>query len=188
MEALTSHKSDAPREMRKTADLLFDRIYKFYFNRKTNVALTTEEENVRLRWDFAWKMLANMYTPRQVCDALCQRFEVKKSIAYNDVNNAMKLFGDPRQANKDAKRIIAEEWIVRGIKKAWDDQDLDAYERLVGKYNKINKLEEDYDDKMESMFKNFQPAQIIIVAKREDMEAEIKKLQKEITLDVAHEE
>lgn len=188
MEALTSHKSDGLREARKTSDSVFDRIYKFYFNKKTTIALTREEEAVRERWDFAWKMLAGMYTKRQVVEGVIQKFDVRKSIAYDDVTNCMMLFGDPRNANKDAKRALAEEWIIKGIKKAWDDQDLDAYERLIGKFNKINQLEEENTDGLADLLKNLRPTQIVIVAKRDDLNKEIEALQKEVTLDINHDE
>lgn len=187
MEALISHKSNAPREMRKTTDTVFDRIWKSYFNKKTNVALNKEEEAIRERWDFAWKMLANMYTRRQVIEAITQKFNVKKSIAYDDISKTMMLFGDPRNSNKEAKRALTEEWIIKGIKKAWDDGDLDAYERLVGRFAKINQLEnDDQSESLEKLLKNLAPTQIIINSNVPDLEAEAKRLQDELTHDIEH--
>ena len=184
MESLISHKSNAPREMRKTTDTVFDRIYKYYFNKKTNVALTIEEDKIRERWDFAWKMLSNMYTKRQVENAVEQKFNVKKSVAYDDVRNCMMLFGDPRNQNKEAKRALSEEWIIKGIKKAWDDQDLDAYERLIGRYNKLNQIEEASNDNIASVLEKLKPHQIIIMANQKDLEQEAEKLRDEITHDI----
>jgi len=188
VNAIISHKSEAKREMRKTSDSIFDRICKYYFNQKTNVKLTAQEEAIRERWDFAWKLLANMYTRRQVTDALVQTYQVHKTVAYDDLNKCMMLFGDPRQSNKDAKRALSEEWITKGIKKAWDDQDLDAYERLIGRYNKLNKLESENDIDTEDLLANFKPHQVFIVASMEQLQAEVKKLQEDLVLDIPHEE
>jgi len=188
MEALTSHKSEEPREARKSTDKVFDAIYKFYFNKKTTYELTPEEEAIRVRWDFAWKALNQMLTRRQVVSALMQTYNVTHVQAYNDVNKCMMLFGDPRNANKDAKRAIAEDWIVKGIKKAWDDKDLDAYERLLARYSKLNRLEEDNDETLGEMLKKLKPQQIIIVANQKDLEAEANRLQEELTQDVEFKE
>jgi hypothetical protein len=188
-DALTRHKKGEPREMRKVSDTIFDRIYKYYFNKKTNVALNDEEEAIRDRWDFAWKLLANMYTRRQVVEALTQKYNhIHKSIAYDDVNKAMMLFGDPRNANKEAKKALAEEWITKGIKKAWDDQDLDAYERLIGRYNKLNSLEDGHSENIEELMKQLRPHQVVIVANMDELKTEISKLQEDLIQDIDHEE
>lgn len=170
------------REARKTTDSTFDRIYKFYFNKKSVVVLDKDEEHTRDRWDFAWKMLNGMYARRQVVEAMSAKYGIEKSVAYDDINKSMMLFGNPAVANKDAKRAIAEEWIVKGIKKAWDDQDLDAYERLVARYAKINKLEEE-DNGLDSMLKNLKPHQVILNFKKEDLQSEAEKLRAEIIED-----
>lgn len=171
--------------MKKTNDSTFDRIYKYYFNQKTNVALSATEEAIRERWDFAWKLLANMFTRRQVVEAMTQRFsDIHKAIAYDDMNKAMMLFGDPRNANKEAKKALSEEWITKGIKKAWDDQDLDAYERLIGRYNKLNKLEDEENEGLGSILKNLKANQIIIVSEHKDLEEEVNRMQEELTNDV----
>jgi hypothetical protein len=187
MEALTSHKSEELREARRKKDTHFDRIYKFYFSKKL-LALTPEEEKMRERWDFGWKMLAGMFTRAQAALALIQKFNVSRAQAYDDVTKSMMLFGDPRHANKEAKRVLAEEWIVKGIKKAWDDGDLDAYERMLARYNKINRLEEDTDESMAGLIKKLKPTTIVIVSDAELLKSQASKLQEEITKDVEFED
>jgi hypothetical protein len=175
-------------ELRKTASDTFDRIYNNFFNPKAKTKLTPKEKEVMERWDFSWKMLAAMYTQRQVVEALVQKFGVNKSIAYDDVGKAMMLFGDPRNSNKEAKRLMAEEWLIKGIKKAWDDGDLDAYERMVGRYSKLNKLEDENENGMEEMLKLFKAVQVNVVSNMSDLQAEAEKLREQITIDIPHAE
>lgn len=174
--------------LRKTASDTFDRIYNNFFNPKAKTKLTPKEKEVMERWDFSWKMLAAMYTQRQVVEALVQKFGVNKSIAYDDVGKAMMLFGDPRNSNKEAKRLMAEEWLIKGIKKAWDDGDLDAYERMVARYNKLNKLEDEQNNDIADLLKHFKAVQINLVANMQDLQAEAEKLREQITMDVPHED
>jgi len=189
MESLISQKKNSPREANKTGDNLFDRIYKYYYNRKTIVALTADEEAIRERWDFAWKMLSNMYATRQVVEALGQKFGKNKDTCYDDLKKAMMLFGDPRLANKEAKRILSEDWIIMGIRKAWETNDLDAYERLIARFNKINRLEDDSAlSELSDNLKNMVPHTIIITSDSNDLIKQARKIQADLVRDIEHED
>lgn len=162
----------------------FDRIWRFLFIPKSRIELTEHEQRVYERWDFAWRMLRKMYTRGQVANSLMKRYGGSKRTAYDDVRNAMMLFDNPKDQNKAAKRAIAEEWIVRGIKKAWDNGDLDAYERLVSRYSKLNGLDE---EDVKNPMKDLKPHTILIVSNMEQLQREAEALQREITIDVPHE-
>jgi hypothetical protein len=175
-------------EMRKAAKTTFDRIWNNYFNVKSTVVLSEKEKQIRERWEFAWKMLCAMYTRRQVVEAITKKFEVESAIAYNDVLNGMRLFSDPRTVTKAAKRALSEEWTLWALKKAKEDGDLDAVDRLIGKYNKLHGLEEQEGESLPDFIKNFKPTQIIIVGSIADLQAQAQQLQEQITHDISFED
>ncbi len=141
-QSLVAIKNALPREAKKKGDTTFDRIFKYYFEKKKSIKLTDKEEAIRNRWYFAWQLLCNAYTRNQVALALKKKFELKsEKTGFNDVDSAMRLFSDPKNGDKQAKKAISEELILKGIKKAWDTENLDAYERLITRFNKVNGLE-----------------------------------------------
>jgi len=171
------------RELRRSADDTFDRIYKFYFGKK-ELVLNSEEEVIRERWDLAWKLLSNMLTRREVVDGIMAAHQVQKTVAYDDVNKAMMLFGDPQHSTKEAKKLILEEWITMGIKKAWEHQDMKAYEKLLARYAKLNKLDGEAGADIADLMKNFKAHSITIFSSPEELQREAKKLQENIIQDV----
>ena len=183
-DALTNHKKNAPRQMRRSSDTTFDRIYKYYFIKKSNIELTAEENVIRERWDFAWQLLSNMHTRRQVVEAALTKFNIEKSVAYDDVNKAMMLFGDPQRSTKEAKMAMVDEWITLGLKKAWDNHDLQAYEKLLGRYMKLNKLEGDTTTDMADLVKKFKAHTIMIFSSPEELQREAQRLQEGVIHDV----
>lgn len=181
MEALISHKSKAPTSSRNTNDTVFDRIYKFYYDKKKNIKLTPEEDAIRERWGVAWSTLCGMHTRREAVKILIEKFSISQSMAYDDLKNAEALF--PVGSSKDAKRALSEEWILWAMKKARESNDLDLVDSLIGKFNKLHGLE-NHDANNAEVVKNFMPVQINIVATTKELEALANKLQEELTNDV----
>lgn len=169
----------------RTGQKDFDRIWRFLFLPNSRIELTEHESKVHERWDFAWRMLIAMYTRKQLVNAIIKKYGVSKRCAYDDVKFSMMLFGDGKEQNKAAKKLIAEEWIVRGIKKAWDEEDMDAYDKLISRYTKLNGLDEEH---AENPLKDLKPNTIVIVSNMEQLQQEAEALQREITVDVPHED
>lgn len=167
-------------EMRKAASSTFDRIYNHIFNKKATLELTAKELGVMERWEYAFKMLGNMNTPRQVVNLLIIKFGGRKSVAYDDVAKSMMLFGDPRNSNKEAKRAIAEEWIIKGIKKAWKNEDLDAYEKLISRYSKINGLDNETNTELADLLKKLRPTKITFTLTMEELKREADQLTEDV--------
>ncbi len=187
--ALVINKSELPREAnRKTTDSTFDRIYKFYHNDKTRIELTAEETTISERWEKAWFLLCRHRTQKYVVDTLSKLYGIGKSVGYDDVRNAMMLFTDPTKDLKEAKRAIAETSILRGAQRAWKNKNLDMHFKYMKEYAEINGLKENSQDgELAKIIKGLKPAQIIIVANKNDLEKEIQTLQEEIsTLDVPY--
>lgn len=185
--ALVSSKENLPREAQKTNDSTFDRIYKFYHNDKSRVELKEDEKVIAQRWEKAWFLLVHHRTKKQAADMLSHLFSISKSVAYDDVRNAMILFTDPSTDLKEAKRAIAETALLQGAAKAWKTGDLEMHHKYMKEYSDINGLKENSQDgALANIIKNLKPAQVIIVANQKELDDEINNLQQEITMDMPH--
>jgi len=168
-----------PREARKTNDSTFDRIYKFYFG-KVRVELTPGEERIKDRWDQCFKLLCSMHSERKVVQLLQKQFDITISVAYNDVRNTKLLFGDTKNVDREFKRKISEEWTLWGIKEAKKTKNLEALDKLVGKFNKINGLEVENDNQYADMVKKLTPTALIFTTSMDELKREAASLLEKI--------
>jgi hypothetical protein len=185
---VSSNYSNLPREAKKTADSTFDRIYKYYHSNKTRIELTDEEIRIRERWEKAWLLLCRNRTQKQVVELIEKLFNVKKSVAYDDVRNAMMLFSNPQNDLKDAKRAIAETMALHGANTCMKKGDMDGYYKFLKAYQEINRLDAKEDDIVPDMMKKLKPAAIIIVSSPAELEAQANAMQQDLIEDIEHTE
>lgn len=170
-----------PREAKKTSDSTFDRIWKYYHNSKTRIVLEEWEDDIRVRWEAAWFMLCGSKNQKEVADFMEIKFQISKAVAYDDVRHAMRLFGDPRQDARSAKRAIAETIVLRMMDKTETSGMWDLHERYMQKYMDLNGLKDKGSDaKLEDLVRKLKPQQIIIVSTPEELEAKANALQDEL--------
>lgn len=179
-----SNYAELPREAKKTNDKTFDRIYKYFHNDKTQIELSPEEVKILERWEKAWLLLCRHRTRKQTADIIGKLFSVGRSVAYNDINNAMMLFSNPDNQLKEAKRAIHEEMALRGADKCWKKGDMDGYWKFVKEYREVNNLGVENADGVADLLKKFKPAQIIIVSTQEELEKQAQQIQEELTRDI----
>lgn len=175
-----SNYDNLPREAKKTADSKFDRIWKYYHNNKTRVELTDEEQRIRERWEKAWMLLCRNRTQKDAADLIMRLFNVSRSVAFDDVNNAMMLFSNPNADLKEGKRAIAENALMRGADKAWKEGNMDMYLKFYSKYIEINGLTVQEDDKMKDILKHLKPTTLVFVTSPEQLKAQADELIKDI--------
>jgi hypothetical protein len=135
------------RSANRVSDTTFTRIWKFYYER-TEIELKEKEEEIRQRLEHMWMLLGNILSDRQAVTAhvkWCEKTgrKCKERMAYEDLHYAKMLFGDPKKQSKSALRAVVSEWLIKGIKYAWDQKDLDNYQRLIRRFNNLNGLEGD---------------------------------------------
>lgn len=162
--------------LRRKADTTFDRVWKFYFQKKNGIKLKPSEEAQRERWETAWKMLCGYYTRSQIVTFLARQHKITERLAYQDIDHSMRLFGDPKKGEKLAKMAIVNEWIIKGIKKAWDAEDMAAYERLIGKYSKVNGLDVDNENVVADMLAQQKPTMIVFTTDTETLKKQAANL------------
>ncbi len=159
-----------PREAKKTHDSTFDRIYKFHFS-KFRVELTDKEKEICERWDYCFKLICNMHSERNVVRVLMSKFDIGKSKAYDDLFNTRVLFGD-KNVNKEFKRLVSEEWIMWGMKLAKKEKNLEALDKLIARYNKINGLEIESDNEFADMVKKLTPTALVFTLDAKQLQQE----------------
>jgi hypothetical protein len=183
-----SNYDELPKQANKTKDSTFDRIYKYYHSEKSRVELTKIETDIRERLEKAWLLLCRHRTRKQVAEIIEKLFKVSRSVAYDDIRNAMMLFSNPQEDLKDAKRAIHEEMALRGADRCWKNNDMDGYWKFVKEYREVNNLTGEGSDAIGDLLKNLKPLQIIIVASQKELENEARALQEELTHDVEYED
>ena len=123
-----------------------ERLWRYYYQ-KEDVLLTEKEEEIRKRVNNIWALQGDFLT-----DTKCVRAHVKwcadqgititERHGWNDLQHSRMLFGNPQVQNKQAKKAVVSEWLLRALEYAWKEKDLQSFERLVNRYNKVNGLEE----------------------------------------------
>lgn len=185
---LTVHKEAAPRELKKSNDTDFDRIYKYYHNSKTRIVLSEEEETIRERWEKAWFLLCKGRTTKHVSDLIQKLYKVGRATSYDDVRKAQMLFSDPRNDIKEAKRRIVEQQLQDGAALAWRTGNLEMHQKYLKEISEINGLKEPaVDGNLAEIIKKLKPTQINIMASMQDLQSLAESMREEITHNIPFE-
>lgn len=164
-------------------------LFRNYHDKKRQQNLTEDEHRIRERWEKAWFLLCSHNTQKDAAAKIEKLFSIGRSVAYDDMRNAMLLFGDPRNDLKDAKRAIAETMVLKGAKKAWKEGDLEAHQKYMKQYIELNRLDSDDDTRLADLLKKMRPVQVVFVSERAQLEKQASDLMKDVpTVDVDYEE
>jgi len=178
--ALVATKQKLPtRAANKTKDSTFDRVYAFYHS-KSRVELKPDEHATRERWEKAWHILTSHRTIKKTVEIIERICHVSKSTAYDDVRNAMLLFGNPVEGMKQAKRAILETALIEGAQKAWKRGDLEAHLKYMKEYKEVNGLHLQEGDGMKELLKDLKPHTIVFVASEEQLKQQADQLLKNV--------
>ncbi len=163
----------------RVTDNTFDRIYKFYFG-KNGCKLTTKQEEIRDRWEKAYAMLCDFKTARQTARLLSKVCDIDQRTAYHDINNAMRLFGDPKIGLKAAKRAIVNEWIIKALEKTQAEGDWKAHEKLILRYTRINGLDADQDNPIADLLTKLKPTKIVFTTDPNVLQQDADRLMEDV--------
>lgn len=178
-----------PRSARRTGDSTVDRIWKYYYDTKTNITLNDKEEQIRERLEHVWKLMGNILTRPQIVKKQEIKFGISQKQAYLDIEKAKLLFGDPEDTSKKAKIAIVSHWLEKAMRKALKNDDLKAFEKLVFRYSRINGLDEKENTLLEDLIKNEKPAAIIFSSDADILKKQAEDMVKDVpTVDISHQE
>lgn len=125
-------------------DDTFEKIKAFYID--SEVKLTKKEEELRRRWQLAFTILCRHRSRQQTVKILMRLGKISERSAYQDINNANKLFGDVFKTNKETERHILHEMAMENYNEAKKKHDLDNMNKAVAIMVKIKGLETEDPD------------------------------------------
>lgn len=130
---------------------------KNYYKDPESVQLSDHEELILKRWETAFIFLRDLKTVSETVEMLKRKFpDVSTRTLYRDIDGAFIMFGNAVEANKQAKRFIANEYIIDYLNRCKASGDRDNEKAAIKLYMDNNNLkkedEEDYDP--EKMFVN----------------------------------
>ena len=106
--------------------------------------LNAEDEEMRIRLDAAHSLkLADFETDKNAVSILMKKFGVSPATAYRDLLSAKNLFGDVRQAKKEAIRYMITEWATIIMKMAYQAKDLKNMNKAMENVIRANNLDKD---------------------------------------------
>lgn len=168
-----------PRAMRRTNETTFDRIYNFHFG-KTRVELTEKETEIKDRWDYAFRLFVGTKTDREVVIALTRKFEIEERQAYDDLKNMKLLYSQPRNADKELRRLKSEAQILWGMRKARLKKDMESHFRYLKLYNEIHGLNIEEGNELADKMKELKPHAIMFVLDTAALKAAADELMKDV--------
>lgn len=184
-----STKSNLPREAKRVEDTTYERIWKYYFHKDTEIVLSDCEEEIRQRWQEAWRLRCDILTKAETVQKLVETYGGSVRRAYYDIAHAESLFGDPQIGNKAAQKAILTEILTKALKSAYDLKQFDIVEKISGRISKINGLEEKDNNFLSEMVKKMKPHTIVFSADPETLKKQAEALMEDVeTIDTEYEE
>lgn len=173
----------------KRKETTFERIHRYYYDSKVRVVLSKKEEKIRDRWERIWLLLTNLRTKQEIVRYLQKYYDVSDYTAYQDIKSAKQLFGDPEEQIKSADRAIINHTLLKAIRKAFAKEQWEQYERMVLRFEKINRLGENDTDAAFEILKNQRPSVIVFTTDEKTLRQEAEKLMSDVeTVDIDHKE
>jgi hypothetical protein len=146
------------------------RDYYLNANARRPVVLTETQEAYRQRLVAVWTLLCRFHSDEQVKVIHMKNYKISIDTAYRDIRNAISLFGDVRNTEKEGRRHILYEWCVRTWQMAADKGDHKSMNRALENMIKLMGLDKDAGDAPN--FEELQPS-MVVTALPEGMEQSI---------------
>ena len=109
--------------------------------------LSEADKETLARWETAHSLILMEHeTDRNVVKILMKRFDISMRTAYNDVRNAMNLYGDLRAQSKVALRYLVTQWSLELYLMARKANNLKGMEKALERLTKANNLDKDDQD------------------------------------------
>lgn len=130
-----------------------DKIRSYYLKGESYVTLSPKQEEIRIHIYKSWNLLINYHSREQAMQVMMNSaFDGKgcsRAQAYRFVNDALSVFGNVLQNQKDAKRYIIEEDLKRLQQRAIKDKDGNLELAVIKQMIKIGGFDKDNDPKFD---------------------------------------
>ena len=124
-----------------------DKIRKYYLKGEDSVRLSEKQDEIRQRIYKAWNLLINYHSREQGMKVLMTEYNCSRAQAYRYVNDALSVFGNPIANQKEAKRYLIEEDLMRLQQRAIKDKDGYLELAVIKQRIKLGGFDKDTDPK-----------------------------------------
>lgn len=125
-----------------------DKIRKYYLKGEDSVTLSPHQDDIRIKVYKAWNLLINYHSREQAMQVMMNDGDgCSRAQAYRYVNDAMNVFGNPLANQKEAKRYLIEEYLVKLMQRAIKDKDGNLELAVIKQMIKIGGFDKDTDPK-----------------------------------------
>lgn len=126
-----------------------DKIRNYYLKGESYVTLSPKQEEIRINIYKGWNLLINYHSREQAMQVLMNELPCSRAQAYRYVNDALSVFGNPLQNQKEAKKYIIEEDLKRLQQRAIRDKDGNLELAVLKQMIKIGGYDKDTDPKFD---------------------------------------
>jgi hypothetical protein len=125
-----------------------DKIRKYYLKGEASVSLSPNQDEIRIKVYKAWNLLINYHSKEQAMSVLVTDGS-SRAQAYRYINSALAIFGDILKNNKEAKRYLIEEDLMRLQQRAITAKDGALELKVIAQRIKIGGFDKDIDPKFD---------------------------------------
>lgn len=133
----------------KESATTFDKIMASYIG-NGEITLSDKNEAIKKRWISIWTNVLEFHSPAQ---AIKKHLEIhpglSKAVAYRDLSNANKLFGNLLKTDKEGRKAVLYEYAFKNYQMAIKERDLQAMNKAWENMYKVSDL-----DKVEDIHYN----------------------------------
>lgn len=134
--------------IRQQKPTTLDKIRNYYLKGEFSVTLAPKQEEIRIKIYKAWNLMINYHSREQAMQVMMNEGEgCSRAQAYRYVNDALSVFGNPLQNQREAKRYIIEEDLKRLQQRAIKDKDGALELAVIKQQIKIGGFDKDVDPK-----------------------------------------
>lgn len=124
-----------------------DKIRKYYLKGEDSVKLSDKQNEIRERIYKSWNLLINYHSREQAMKVLTNEYGCSRAQSYRYVNDALSVFGNPIANQKEAKRYLIEEDLMRLQQRAIKDKDGYLELAVIKQRIKLGGFDKDTDPK-----------------------------------------
>lgn len=126
-----------------------DKIRKYYLQGPDKVTLTPTQDDIRIWVDKAWNLMINYHSNEQAMKVIMTEGNKSRAQAYRYLSIAKSVFGNPLENNKEAKRYLIEEDLMRLQQRAIKAKDGALELKVLSQRIKLGGFDKDKDPKFD---------------------------------------
>jgi hypothetical protein len=133
--------------VKNKSETTLDKIRKYYLQGPDAVVLSDKQDAIRVNVYKAWNLMINYHSREQAIKTIMTETGCSRAQAYRYVSDSMSVFGNPQNNQKEAKRYLIEEDLMRLQQRAIKEKDGNLELAVIKQRIKIGGFDKDTDPK-----------------------------------------